>query len=115
MRIVGVQRSERAGGEFVLLQNQGAMRLELRGHAVLACDAPERLHVFGDRETIPAGTFVMLTTGPGTSRWAVTKDGQRIYHVYMGRERALWAEAPGPISVMAVQHTFSPRREVSLA
>ncbi|RYG28709.1 hypothetical protein EON81_28040, partial [bacterium] len=91
LRIVGVQKSERVQHEFVLLQNQGGLRMGLMGHAVMAgglvdgetfAQAPD-VHVFSEEEQIPAGTFVMLSTGPGTTRWAITKDGQRILHVYM--------------------------------
>ena len=35
IRIVGIQRAERPEEEFVLLQNQGGMRLNLRGHVIL--------------------------------------------------------------------------------
>ena len=95
----------------------------LMGHAVMAgglvdgetfAQAPD-VHVFSEEEQIPAGTFVMLSTGPGTTRWAITKDGQRILHVYMNRERSVWSRREGPVSVLGVQHTYNPRRVPQLS
>ena len=76
--------------------------------------APD-IHVFSEEEHIPAGTFVLLSTGHGTSRWALTKDGQRVFHVYMNREFPVWSRREGPVSVLGVQHTYNPRRAAPLA
>lgn len=123
LRIVGVQKSERATGEFVLLQNQGGLRMNLAGHAVMAGglvdgetfgQSPD-VHVFSEEEQVPSGTFVLLSTGCGSSRWALTKDGQRILHVYMNRELPVWTRREGPVSVLGVQHTYVPRRMPQLA
>lgn len=123
LRIVGVQKSDRASGEFVLLQNQGGLRMNLKGHAVMASglvegdtflEAPD-VHVFDENEQVPAGTFVLLSTGQGSPRWGMTKDGQRILHVYMNRERPVWSRREGPVSVLGVQHTYNPRRTPQLA
>ena len=114
LRIVGVQRSGSPHSEFILLQNQGAMRIELSGHALMTEAeglAESGLYVFRERESIPAGRFVMLTTAPGTPRWERTKDGQTIYHVYANRTSPIWAPCLGPVSVLGTQHTFSARRE----
>ncbi len=122
LRIVGVEKSERAAREFVLLQNQSGLRMSLAGYAVMAGglvdgetfgEAPD-IHVFAEEEQIPGGTFVLLATGFGTPRWALTKDGQRIFHVYMNRERPLWSRREGPVSLLGVQHTYNPRRAQGL-
>ncbi len=111
-----MQRSERAHGEFVLLQNQGGVRLRLAGHAVASAggDGAE-VHVFGEDDLVPAGAFVMLASGHGLSRWGRTRDGQMVLSVFMGREGPVWSLREGPLSVLGVQHTYAPRRDAALA
>ena len=122
LRIVGVEKSERAAREFILLQNQSGLRMSLAGHAVIAGglvggetfeEAPD-VHVFREQEQIPGGTFVLLSTGHGNPCWALTKDGQRIFHVYMNRDRPVWSRREGPVSLLGVQHTYIPRRAQQL-
>lgn len=115
IRIVGVQRNPVPEQEFLLLQNQGGLRVKLRGHVVMSDCAIEgnslasHSHVFADDALIPAGMYVLLSTGFGESRWARTKDGQMIYYAYMGRSGPVWDECPGAIHLLAPQHTFVER------
>jgi hypothetical protein len=117
IRIVGVQRSEEPDREFILLQNQGAMRVNLRGHAVLSDSVVETgntgvgAHIFGEDVYIPAGKYVLLITGAGEPRWTKTKDGQLMYQTYMNWERPVWNHCAGPIHVLNTQHTYIERTE----
>lgn len=121
IRIVAVQRSSNPDEEFVLLQNQGGLRLDLRGHVVVSESAVHSgnlatgAHVFSDSEQIPAGMYVMLRSGVGLPRWARTKDGSLVYYAFAGSTRSLWGSCTGPLHVLARQHTFSERRELVTA
>jgi hypothetical protein len=119
LRIVGIQRSDCAEVEFLLLQNQGTLRVSLRGHVVLAETAIERgelaraAHLFADDEHVPAGLYVMLSTAQGMPHWGRTKDGAHVYHAYAGRTDPLWSE-PGPLHILAPGHTYCERLEPML-
>ena len=119
IRIVGVQRSDSPPQEFVLLQNQGNMRLPLRGHLILcqrALDSSDLnlgSYVFADEAVIPAGMYVLLVTGIGESRWSKTKDGAMIYYAFMNQERSVWNEVPGPMHLLSTQHTYSERTTIA--
>lgn len=120
LRIVGVQRNAFAEQEFVLLQNQGSMRIALRGHVVLSeCavdsgDLGGTAHAFRDDVTIPPGHYVILFSGSGVSRWARTKDGGQVYYTYMGRGDSVWQGSEGPLHVLNRVHTYAERREAQL-
>jgi hypothetical protein len=122
IRIVGIQRNPDPEREFVLLQNQGGLRLTLRGHAILREDALEfrdcgtqNMVLLTDDVIIPPGVYVLLHTGHGVSRWARSRDGALMYVVYIGRDEAIWCDYHGPIHVLATQHTFTERRETLVA
>ena len=78
IRIVGIQRSNHPSEEFVILQNQGSLRIQLRGHvlvselAVATGSFSAGAFIFSDDALIPAGMFVLLATGEGESRWLHT-------------------------------------------
>jgi len=114
IRIAGIQRSGNAVGEFILLQNQGAMRVRLSGHLV-ASDRLTRTgegssHLFLDDVWIGPGQFVMLHSHEGHGRWSTSKDGTQVYMAFADRENPLWC-AEEPVHVMAIQHTYSRQRE----
>lgn len=115
IRIVGVQRNHCPDREFVLLQNQGGMRLNLRGHVVLSEAALNsgnlcrEAHAFGDDTNVPPGCYVLLFSGEGNPRWARTKDGALVYYAYMNREAPVWESVAGPMHVLATQHTYTER------
>ena len=112
IRIIGVQRSASPEKEFVLLQNQGSLRLRLRGHVLVSdvsidsSDLSFGTHAFNDDEQIPPGMFVLLFTGSGTPRWAKTKENQLVYYTYMERGCPVWENVPGSIHILATQHTY---------
>lgn len=115
IRIVGVQKSENIGQEFVLLQNQGSMKVRLKGHAVVSEEAlrssenTSAVHLFDDETDIMPGQFVLLRTCPGSSHWSMTAEGQRVYHSHMGRLTAVWHRFGSPLHLLAPQHTYSER------
>ena len=120
LRIVGVQKNAFAEQEFVLLQNQGSMRISLRGHVVLSeCavdsgDLGVTAHAFKDDVNVPPGMYVILFSGPGTPRWGKTKDGAMVYYCYMAREASVWCRSAGPLHILNRVHTYQQRREALL-
>lgn len=112
IRIVGVQKSDQLGQEFMLLQNQGSMRVGLKGHIVMAnevltCSAgAAAMHVFVDDIDVMPGQYVLLRSCPGSARWTVTKEGQRVHNSYMDRLNPVWARFEGPFHILAPQHTY---------
>lgn len=115
IRIVGVQRSDNIGQEFVLLQNQGSMRVNLKGHAIVAeaalMDGPASagVHLFADEVDVMPGQFVLLRTCPGNSHWTTTNEGQRVYYTHMERLNPVWERFTGPFHILAPQHSFCER------
>src|SRR5689334_17633013 len=107
IRIVGVQRNESVQHEFILLQNQGSLRLNLRGHMLMSDCALQRpdigqsVHLFRDDVMIPPGNFVIVYTGTGEPRWAKTKDQQLIYYTFMHRESSVWERCTGPMHLLS--------------
>lgn len=118
IRIVGIQRCPFPQDEFVLLQNQGAIRLSLRGHILMADEAIGRLSEspsvfsFSDEAYIPAGAYVILKSGFGDPRWARTKDGALIYYAFANSEERMWPEVAGALHILATQHTYIERPRV---
>ena len=117
LRIVGLQRSDCPEREFVLLQNQGSLKVRLRGHVLLSeravgsGDLTSAAHVFQDDVQVPAGLYVLLTTGCGSPHWSRTRDGMYVYQCFMGQDSAFWQNLAGPVHVMGPLHTFAERGE----
>jgi len=115
LRIVGIQRDSSVGREFVLLQNQGSMRVILRGHVLFADrsittgNLTEHGHAFHEEEAIPSGMFVLLRSGAGEGKWGKTKEGQMVYHAFMDRLEPVWPVSAGVLHVLKTQHTFAER------
>lgn len=115
IRIIGVQRNAAPEQEFLLLQNQGGLRVKLRGHVVMSeCalgdgNLSQYAHVFCDDVQVPAGMYVLLASGSGEPRWAKTRDGQMIYYCYMNRLSPVWEFCAGPVHILAPQHTYAER------
>jgi hypothetical protein len=117
LRIIGLQRSEDPQSEFVLLQNQGHLRIRLRGHGVLSETTylePESepiWHLFHEEESIPAGMFVMLVTGCGEPAWGRSRDGSNVYHTFMNSASGIWIAASCPLHVLSTCHSYVSRTE----
>lgn len=116
IRIVGLQRNELSTQEFVLLQNQGSLRLSLRGHMIVSDAAIETAdlsfaaHVFNDDVQVPPGMYVLLATGRGCPRWTKTKEGALVYYAYMNRDSCVWDRVAGPLHILSTQHSFIERQ-----
>jgi hypothetical protein len=110
IRIVGVQRSQNIGEEFVLLQNQGSMRQNLRGHLLLSetsySGTPKQV-LFLDEIYVGPGQFVMVRSGSGDSGWKVSKDGTRMYCHFAQQSETQWGQAG--IHILHVQHSYCER------
>jgi hypothetical protein len=117
LRIVGVRKGETAEEEFVLLQNQGGLKVNLRGHVLLGekalelGDVGDFFHLFTDDVSIGAGHFVLLYTGCGTPKWAKTKEQQLVYYTFMNRFASVWDRANGAVHILSPQHSFTERRD----
>ncbi len=115
VRIVGIQRSDDPRQEFVLLQNQGSMRVALRGYAVIADVAltggatSPAAHFFSDDVGVMPGQYVLLRTAPARPGWSMTTEGQRVYTASMERLSPVWSHLSGPVHVLAPQHTYCER------
>lgn len=117
LRIVGVQRNDNPVEEFVLLQNQGHMRVSLHGHLLVAESAYQEVpldrcaYAFSDDEFIPPSLFVILSTATGQPHWGKTKDGSYVYYTYMNRASGFWNGCSLPLHILAPQHTFVDRSD----
>lgn len=119
IRIVGVQRHEDIAKEFVLLQNQGSMKIALKGHVVAAqsildgAASLDAIHVFTDDVDVMPGMYVLLRTCSGVGHWNHTHDRYSTYYAYMHRRQGIWARQAGPLHVMAPQHKWVERKPES--
>ncbi len=115
IRIVGIQKGPTPDTEFILLQNQGAMRAHLRGHALVSArwfsGAGPFPVVLSDDVYIASSQYVWVSSGRGTNGWGMTKDGAHIYKVFLGSSQVLWGEAPEQIHLLNIQHTYSERSQ----
>ncbi len=115
VRIVGVQRNASPQGEFILLQNQGNLKVLLKGHilaseaAISSSDLSRGLFAFPDEVYIPPGAFVLLYSGVGEPRWAKTRDNQLLFTTFMNSDSVIWGAREGTFHLMNTQHTFVER------
>jgi len=120
LRIVGIRKGDNAEEEFVLLQNQGGLKLNLRGHVLLGeqalehADVADFFHLFTDDVSIGPGHFVLLYTGSGIAKWARTKEQQLVYYTFMGRYGSVWERTSGALHVLCPQHSYQDRRDAVL-
>jgi len=115
IRIVGVQRHELPHKEFILLQNQGSLRINLKGHlvasdtAMVSSDLSFAAHAFSDEALVPPGMYVLLSSGCGEPRWSRTKEGAMIYYTFMNRTSSVWNATSGSVHLLTTQHTYAER------
>ncbi len=100
----------------MLLQNQGSMKISLKGHVVAAqsvidaSDSREAIHIFCDDVYILPGMYVLLRTCSGVAHWNHTHDRYSTFYSYMHRRVAVWSRHIGPLHVMAPQHKWVERK-----
>ena len=113
VRIVGVQRSSEVGQEFVLLQNQGSMRVSMKGFALVADgalsgeDAP--VCVLTDEIDLHPGMYMLVRSCIGPARWTKIGEGAPVYYSYLGRTNTLWGPSHNPVHLLAPDHTYVER------
>ncbi len=118
IRIVGVQRSAEVSQEFVLLQNQGNMKVSLRGHALVAdmellgLDGARALHLLCDDVDVLPGAYVLVRTCPCKVHWTQTADGHLVYYTTMRRHELVWSECEGAIHLLRPQHSYCERSTI---
>lgn len=112
LRIVGIQRNESPNQEFVLLQNRGSMRVNLRGHALVAegalSGAGGPAIVISDDVDLYPGQYAMIRSGIGPARWNKSTDGSQVFCGYLGCAYPLWEEKV-TVHLLSVQHSFVER------
>jgi hypothetical protein len=116
LKIVEVHPTQRAQGEYVVLQNVGLVNVNLRGWA-LCTDAfleadnhrlAQEMYIFRDDVQIKPYARVVLFTGVGDNEWMPTIDGKHAYCAYWGRSEPVWTDA-GNVHVL---HMLTTRRVV---
>lgn len=116
IRIVGVQRHSDPTQEFVLLQNQGGMRVQLRGHALVAEAALndrvgfQEVFVLREDVSLQPGQYALVRTCQTSGRWCHKQDGYSVYYLGLDRLDPVWNNHEGPIHILAPQHTFCERQ-----
>lgn len=113
VRIVGVQRSTRVLDEFVLLQNQGTLRVSMRGFALVsgvALDGDDgSFSLLTDELDLHPGQYMLVRSCIGPSRWMQPEDGAPIYYHFLGHTRPVWGQEQEAVHLLAPQHTFCER------
>ncbi len=112
LKIIEVNASYVAQGEYVVLQNEGLVNVNLRGWA-LCTDAflgvdnnkmADEMYIFKEDVQIKPYARVVLFTGSGETEWKPTIDGKQAYCAYWGRVEPLWTEA-GSVHVLRMLTT----------
>jgi hypothetical protein len=118
VRIVGVQRSKEVGQEFVLLQNQGSMRVNMKGYALVgestegAFDGP--VCVLSDDVDLHPGMYMLVRSCIGPSRWTKIGDGAPVFYGYLGHTKPLWGPTFTAVHLLAPQHCYVERSAEAL-
>ena len=114
LKIIDLNISLSAQGEYVVLQNQGLITVSLRGWA-LCTDAylagsvekmTDEMYIFTQDEPIKPYTRVVLFTGEGSPGWYGTVDGKQAYLEYWCRPSPVWSKA-GQLNLL---HVASSRK-----
>ncbi len=115
IRIVGMQRNPDPTQEFVLLQNQGGIRVQLRGHALVAessVNEPaglQEVYLISEDVQLQPGQYALVRTCSCSGRWCHKNDGYSVFYTGLGRQSSVWSRFEGPIHILAPQHTFCER------
>ena len=116
LKIEEVHTSAGVQGEYIVLQNQGLLTVNLRGWALCTdafLDGDETqlvngLYVFREEEQIKPYTRVVLFTGSGVNGWVPTIDGRLAYCAYWGKKERIWTLA----NYVHVIHLFTSKKVV---
>lgn len=122
MRIVGIQCHRDPQSEFVLLQNQGALKTDVVGSILLDEDAIlgngqldcSRIYAFTESLIVPASAYVMLISGIGEPGWARSRDKSLVFHQYWQRRDSVWSPEPRRLRLLGVAHTLQLRNPDAL-
>ena len=98
LKIIEVHPSANPQGEYVVLQNQGLVTVNLRGWAVCTEDylegntheAVAGMYIFREEIVVKPYARVVLFTGCGDAGWVPTVDGKQAYCAYWGRTQTVW-------------------------
>ena len=101
LRIIDIQVSGTAAGEWVVIQNQGMIPLNLRGWIVTgdmyltgqAESAAKQMFIFTADEVIKPGVRAVLISSYGSDSWFPTVEGGSAYVAYANRAESLWSQA----------------------
>lgn len=111
LRIAGIQRNTDPDQEFVLLKNQGLLKINLRGHMIADENAfssaclHEKVFVFSEEVILPPGAYAMVVTGKGENGWGRSADGSLVYYAFWGKKHPVWTDEASPIHVLGVLHS----------
>ena len=115
LKIIDVHASASAGGEYVVLQNEGLTTVNLRGWALCTqrylngdLNADETF-IFTDDVLIKPFVRVVLFTGEGEPGFCPTNDGKTAYLVYWNRPFPVWSRA----AQLHLLHVAASRRVVN--
>jgi hypothetical protein len=116
LKIVEVHPGQSAQSEYVVLQNQGVMTVDLRGWA-LCTDAyltgdpgrmADEMYIFREAIPIKPYTRVVLFTGIGENGWVPTIDGKQAYCAYWNRSERVWSRSAN----VHVLHVFNSKKVI---
>ena len=101
LKIIDIQVSGTAAGEWVVIQNQGMIPLNLRGWVIVgdtylnghAESAAKQMFIFTADETIKPGVRAVLISTHGKDGWYPTVEGGSAYVAYANRAESLWSHA----------------------
>jgi hypothetical protein len=101
LKIIDIQVSGTAAGEWVVLQNQGMTPVNLRGFVVCGNSylsgnpesAAKQMFIFTADETLKPGTRVALLSAHGKDGWQPTVEGGTAFVAYANRAESLWSHA----------------------
>lgn len=101
LKIVDLHLAQTPSAEYVVLQNQGLMTVDLHGWVLCSekyllgepVAASRETYVFTDHVSVKPYGRVVLFTGAGISGWYPTTDGKQAYVCYWGQRDTVWDRA----------------------
>ncbi len=118
LKILELHPSQNPQGEYVVLENQGLVTINLKGYALCSeaflqgekRQLADEMYVF--REEIPVKPFqrVVLFSGDGEDCWVPTIDGKQAYCAYWHRDNGMWSHTQQllVLQIAASRRTSTP-------